>query len=462
LSIIGNPIVTTNYISDSFSGDASTVAFTLSQAPASAASIAVYISGLYQIPTSAYSISGTTLTFTGAPPTGTNNITVLHLGVKSATLVPVNASVTPAMLNNANVIYWSASNNNIGIGNTTPTSLLTVTGTAALGNTSITGSLAVSTNTATIGTTLYSVANGNVGIGISSPAMPSSSYRGLEIYGNTNGPSLKLTNSTTGSGVGNGYDILVVAGGSDAYLWNRENAAQIFGTNDTERMRITSTGAVGIGITTPGSNIQIDSPASMGTGSATADILTVTNNNGVISGVAGDKLGIVLSAMSNLTDRRVGLYTVAGNSNWNNPDFAIWQTGQGIAFRETLRVKADSATLQFNSGYGSVATAYGCRAWLNYNAVTATIRGSGNVSSVVNNGTGDVSVIFATAMPDANFSWSISQQLNGTGNNDAGASSTARNIGTSAWAAGYVRILTMSNTNASQENPLVLTVAIFR
>jgi len=41
MSIIGNPLITTNYISDSFSGDASTVAFTLSQAPASDASISV-------------------------------------------------------------------------------------------------------------------------------------------------------------------------------------------------------------------------------------------------------------------------------------------------------------------------------------------------------------------------------------------------------------------------------------
>jgi hypothetical protein len=161
MSIIGNPLVTTNYISDSFSGDASTVAFTLSQAPASDASIAVYITGLYQIPTSAYSISGTTLTFTGAPPTGTNNITVLHLGVKSATLVPVNGSVTPQMLSTANVIYWSGSNNNIGIGNVTPTSLLTVTGTAALGNTTFAGTISANGGVGTAGQVLTSGATGN-------------------------------------------------------------------------------------------------------------------------------------------------------------------------------------------------------------------------------------------------------------------------------------------------------------
>lgn len=126
MSLIGNPLVSTNYQTDTFNGDGSTVAFTLSQAPASPASIAVYISGLYQVPVSAYSVTGTTLTFTGAPPTGTGNILVLHLGVRSSTLVPVAQSITPAMLNNANVIFWSMANTNVGIGNTAPGAPLTI------------------------------------------------------------------------------------------------------------------------------------------------------------------------------------------------------------------------------------------------------------------------------------------------------------------------------------------------
>ena len=126
MSLIGNPLVSTNYQTDTFSGNGSTVAYTLSVAPASAASIAVYISGLYQTPVSAYTVSGTTLTFTGAPPTGTGNILVLHLGIQSSTLVPVAQSITPAMLNNANVIFWSTSNTNVGIGNTAPGAPLTI------------------------------------------------------------------------------------------------------------------------------------------------------------------------------------------------------------------------------------------------------------------------------------------------------------------------------------------------
>ena len=61
--------------------------------------------------------------------------------------------------------------------------------------------------------------------------------------------------------------------------------------------------------------------------------------------------------------------------------------------------------LQFNSGYGSSATAYGCRAWVNFNGTgTVAIRASGNVSSITDNGTGDYTVNFTTAMSDANYS----------------------------------------------------------
>jgi hypothetical protein len=67
-----------------------------------------------------------------------------------------------------------------------------------------------------------------------------------------------------------------------------------------------------------------------------------------------------------------------------------------------------SANFKFNSGYGSVVTAYGCRAWVNFNGTgTVAIRASGNVSSITDNGVGDYTVNFTTAMPDANYSATI-------------------------------------------------------
>jgi hypothetical protein len=63
-----------------------------------------------------------------------------------------------------------------------------------------------------------------------------------------------------------------------------------------------------------------------------------------------------------------------------------------------------SGNLSFNSGYGSVATAYGCRAWINFNGTgTPAIRASGNVTSITDNGTGDYTVNFTTALADANY-----------------------------------------------------------
>ena len=62
---------------DVFSANGSTTAFTLSSAPASENFTFVYVSGVYQAK-STYSVSSTTLTFSSAPPPGTNNIEVVN------------------------------------------------------------------------------------------------------------------------------------------------------------------------------------------------------------------------------------------------------------------------------------------------------------------------------------------------------------------------------------------------
>lgn len=64
--------------------------------------------------------------------------------------------------------------------------------------------------------------------------------------------------------------------------------------------------------------------------------------------------------------------------------------------------------LLFNSGFGSAAKAYGCRAWVNFNGTSSSggfvaIRGNGNVTSVTDNGTGNYTINFTNAMIDANY-----------------------------------------------------------
>lgn len=59
------------------------------------------------------------------------------------------------------------------------------------------------------------------------------------------------------------------------------------------------------------------------------------------------------------------------------------------------------------------APIYACRAWVNFNGTgTVAIRESGNVSSITDNGTGDYSINFTTAMPDVNYSASIDGRMN--------------------------------------------------
>lgn len=61
-----------------------------------------------------------------------------------------------------------------------------------------------------------------------------------------------------------------------------------------------------------------------------------------------------------------------------------------------------------DSAQSGSAPVYGARAWVNFNGTgTVAIRASGNVSSITDNGTGDYTVNFATAMADANYSANI-------------------------------------------------------
>ena len=83
--------------SDTFSGNAVQTTFTMSVSPASAASTLVAISGVVQEP-STYTISTNTLTFSAAPPSGTNNISVRYLGVTAASATSKGQSIILSMV----------------------------------------------------------------------------------------------------------------------------------------------------------------------------------------------------------------------------------------------------------------------------------------------------------------------------------------------------------------------------
>jgi hypothetical protein len=124
---------------------------------------------------------------------------------------------------------------------------------------------------------------------------------------------------------------------------------------------------------------------------------------------------------------------------------------------ERVRVSQDG-TFGFNSGYGSVGTAYGCRAWVNFNGIgTVAIRASGNVSSITDNAVGDYTINFTSSMPDANYSFQTSCQRNALGGYIAVP--TGDTVLTQT--AGNFKVLTY-NFSGVQQDALAVMCAVFR
>lgn len=190
-----------------------------------------------------------------------------------------------------------------------------------------------------------------------------------------------------------------------------------FDTAGVERMRISSSGGVSIGTTTD---------------AGAQNVLTqgvVTANGFVVNGNNGIKVNSLNNPPLQLVSNQPDAFSCSMVNNWANgantgvlvgtsesggvalqvsraiPITGGYPSGAGTS---VMRVNADG-NLQFNSGFGSVATAYGCRAWVNFNGTgTVAIRASGNVSSITDNGTGDYTVNFTNAMTDANFAGVVS------------------------------------------------------
>jgi len=80
MAYLGKPAVSraTGTSKDSFNGDGSTTAFTMSKTVLLVTDIEVFVDNVQQEPTTAYTVSATTLTFDEAPPIGTANVYVIH------------------------------------------------------------------------------------------------------------------------------------------------------------------------------------------------------------------------------------------------------------------------------------------------------------------------------------------------------------------------------------------------
>jgi hypothetical protein len=152
-------------------------------------------------------------------------------------------------------------------------------------------------------------------------------------------------------------------------------------------------------------SVTISSPAVSGT--TTLTLPTTTGTVVVTSGAQTIEFADGSASTPSITnsgDTNTGMFFPAA-------DTIAFAEGGTEAMRLT-----DTGLLQFNSGYGSVATAYGCRAWVNFNGTgTVAIRASGNVTSITDNGTGRYTVNFTTSLPDVNYS-----AVSASANNESG------------------------------------------
>lgn len=153
-----------------------------------------------------------------------------------------------------------------------------------------------------------------------------------------------------------------------------------------------------------------------------------------------------------------GIFTIASpNSNTNRtltlPDATGTVQVSGAAISGTTG--SFSGDLSFNSGYGSAAVAYGCRAWVNFDGTgTVTIRASGNVTSITDIGTGDYTVNLTNAMPDSNYSIVL-----GSERNDA---TETGNICTQGRSTTTFSISTFPYNSATRDDNAHVSAAIFR
>jgi len=108
------------------------------------------------------------------------------------------------------------------------------------------------------------------------------------------------------------------------------------------------------------------------------------------------------------------------------------------------------------------APIYGARAWVNFNGTgTVAIRASGNVSSITDNGTGDYTVNFTTAMADANYSTLATTNQNATGNPTNISIGIPDNNAALLYSTTQVRLLAKFSTSAAFDATQVC-VAILR
>ena len=394
MSYIGAQPTTASFPFDQFSGNGSTTAFTMSYAPASTTSIVVSISGVVQNPNT-YSVSGLTLTFSGAPPTGTNNIGVLYLGL------PASGVTTPG-----NTAYLSSTEFTATAGQTT----FTPSGTYQVGFINVIrngAQLAPSDYTATNGTTvvlgtacavgdsvviqvynLVSVSNAlpltggtvtgattfNSTVAVSGASTFSSTvsingangsgytgYKNRIINGGMVIDQRNNGNSVTGNAVYSLDRWLANAGVVNKYTVQRNAGAVTPPTGFINYLGVTSSSAYSVGANEQFSIVQpIEGLNVADLGWGTANAATVTLSFWVRSSLTGTFGGCFLNAAANRF--YVFSYTINAANTWEQKSVTIagdttgtWLTTNGIGMYVWFSIGAGSSVSGTAGSWGATS-----------------------------------------------------------------------------------------------------------
>jgi len=117
-----------------------------------------------------------------------------------------------------------------------------------------------------------------------------------------------------------------------------------------------------------------------------------------------------------------GTFTIAAPDSNNNRSFSL-PDEDGVVVTDSTDLEPQVKTSLNATGDAPMFT---CRAFCNFDGTgTVSIRESGNVSSITDNGTGNYTVNFTTAMPDSNYSAVVGHGLNAV-NNDTGNTAPSR------------------------------------
>lgn len=108
------------------------------------------------------------------------------------------------------------------------------------------------------------------------------------------------------------------------------------------------------------------------------------------------------------------------------------------------------------------APVFGCRVWVNFNGTTGAISASGNVASITKNGTGDYTINFATALPDAKYAVSVSGPAVSGANHDYAVHIAGSAAGATTKTTTALRITCGTITSAANADMAELSVMVFR